>query len=606
MLKTDHAKPIGALNADQQARRRELEIEWQLMHIFISQHLYVAASYVFAPVFVIVAFWMIDDHIPKGIWLWYGVCLLLMVARLFYHRLLVNTTPDVEVMRRRKRELTLYYALVLPFLWSYPMVFVTFDNLEITLAVVCSSILMVMGLVSNTLTLPKLYISYTVVNISVMAAYLLYFDFPLFNYYVAMMLISVVSIFLMGLVNYQSILASILVQFKNADLLAEVTQKNIQIENADRAKSRFLVAASHDLSQPLNALSLSLDLLNKQSDSSDQKVIGYMRASIEGLRKLFNDVLDVSRLDSDTVEVVIRPVNIQELVESLLMEFETLANDKNIDLRTYIYDQWILSDERQLERVVRNLLSNAIKYTPEGGRVLLGTRNHKNSLRLEVWDNGRGIAINEQENIFEEFYQVGNDERDRSKGIGLGLSLVRRICALLEHEIVLHSTLGQGTKFAIVLPLASAAQQRNYLDRTSVMVVNHEPDLNQGWNLKGYSVLFVDDEKVICHLMENLLLSWGAKVSTASTLGEVETYLKQQVPDILLTDYWLQNGETGKMVVERVKQKVSKNIPIVYMTGTTSEIINQSNGRDDEQNKVAVLYKPINADELQQQLMKVI
>jgi len=110
MLKTDHAKPIGALNADQQARRRELEIEWQLMHIFISQHLYVAASYVFAPVFVIVAFWMIDDHIPQGIWLWYGVCLLLMVARLFYHRLLVNTTPDVEVMRRRKRELTLNFG----------------------------------------------------------------------------------------------------------------------------------------------------------------------------------------------------------------------------------------------------------------------------------------------------------------------------------------------------------------------------------------------------------------------------------------------------------------------------------------------------------------
>ena len=608
MPKTDHSKETGAVNTRESALRRELEIEWQLMRIFISQHLYVAASYIFAPIFVIAAFWLVDDHIPPGIWLWYGVCWMLMVARLFYHRLLVNTPPSIDVMRRRKRELTLYYALVLPFLWAYPIVFVTLDKLPLTLAIVCSSILMVMGLVSNTLTLPRLYISYTLVHISVMAAYLLYFDFPLFNYYVAMMLISVVSIFLMGLVNYRSILASILVQFNNTDLLAEVTQKNIQIENADRAKSRFLVAASHDLSQPLNALSLSVDLLDKQSDSADQNVIGHMRAAIEGLRKLFNDVLDVSRLDSDTVEAEIKPVNIQALVENLLMEFETLANNKNIDLRTYIYDQWILSDERQLERVVRNLLSNAIKYTDEGGRVLLGTRNHKESLRLEVWDNGQGIALDEQENIFEEFYQVGNVDRDRSKGIGLGLSLVRRICALLEHELIFKSTLGEGTMFAVVLPLASTEQQRQYLSRPSViesgMEISRAPALNEDWNLNGYSVLFVDDEKMLCHLMETLLLSWGAQVSTASSLSEVDEYLKQQAPDILLTDYWLQNGETGKMVVERVTQKLSKNIPIIYMSGTTSEVISQSANSGGEQSNVAVMYKPVNADELQQQLIE--
>lgn len=224
---------------------------------------------------------------------------------------------------------------------------------------------------------------------------------------------------------------------------------------ASRAKSAFLAAASHDLRQPVQAILLLTSVLSARlSGHPAEPLVANIEASLGALQQLLSALLDISRLDAGVVIPHIRPIPLYDILDRLHGEYGLPAAERGLVLRTVPSQAWIRTDPLLLERILRNLIENALRYT-EHGKILIGCRHRGGAVRLYVMDTGIGIAREHQEAVFQEFFQVGNPERDREKGLGLGLSIVKGLCALLGHRLTLESNPGRGTSFVIELPVAA-------------------------------------------------------------------------------------------------------------------------------------------------------
>ncbi len=240
---------------------------------------------------------------------------------------------------------------------------------------------------------------------------------------------------------------------RNAELLIALDAEKKQVEKADREKTRFLASASHDLRQPLQAMrlfesSLSAILNNQQQ----QDILGKIRATHSSLAALLEPLLDISKLDAGTVSANVQPVFLDDLFYRLQQRYTDVAAEQQIQLRCITTQHRILIDPILLERILSNLLDNAIKHMNQPGKILFGVRRKKRSLSLEVYDNGVGIKAQEQENIFDAFYQLNNPERNSIKGLGLGLAIVKRLASLLNCELQLRSEVSKGSCFSLQLP----------------------------------------------------------------------------------------------------------------------------------------------------------
>lgn len=231
------------------------------------------------------------------------------------------------------------------------------------------------------------------------------------------------------------------------------------LERALAARTRFLAAASHDLRQPVQALLYFINVLElRLRDHPALDLVREMEVSLDGLRALLDSLLDVSRLDAGLVAVNRADVPLDSLLAQLAAEMRPLAEDKGLVLRLVPSRLTVRSDPVLLGRVIRNLLQNAIRYSDKGA-ILLGCRRQRGRARIEVWDTGIGIPETNLQQIFEEFYQVGNSERDRRQGLGLGLPIVQRLCQLLGHDLSVRSREGAGSVFSVGIPLAEGASQ---------------------------------------------------------------------------------------------------------------------------------------------------
>jgi signal transduction histidine kinase len=281
-------------------------------------------------------------------------------------------------------------------------------------------------------------------------------------------------------------------------------------ENANIAKSRFLAAASHDLRQPLHALGLFASALNQRTqDAESRELTGRINQSIEALESLFSEVLDVSRLDAGAVGVNLQAVQLQPLFDRIANDLSSAAEEKNLALRFVPTARLVRSDPVLLERILRNLVANAIRYTEAGG-ILVGLRPRAGRLVLEVRDAGIGIAAEHQARVFDEFYQVGNVERDRRQGLGLGLSIVKRLCDLLGHGLELASAPGRGTVVRIALEAAQAEPANDEVFAVPVIANS----------LKGARIVVIDDEVDVRDSMLALLGSWGCEAAAFPTAEE--------------------------------------------------------------------------------------
>jgi two-component system, sensor histidine kinase len=371
-----------------------------------------------------------------------------------------------------------------------------------------------------------------------------------------------------------------------------------QAVQANQAKSRFLAAASHDLRQPVHALGLfaAAARAHVQGDEG-HTIMDKITASIDSTEALFNALLDVSRLDAGIMLPDVQPFVVDGLLRRLAEEYAPRAAAKGLSLRWRPSAKTVSSDPALLERVLRNYLSNAIRYTRHGA-ILLACRTRGKHLRIEVWDTGAGVAADKLEDIFQEFYQIGNPERNKANGLGLGLAIVKRIASLLGHPIGVTSRLNRGSTFSITLPLASVA---------NVQVVTsdaHGEQLAPDESLLiGAVVLVIDDEVVVLQAVEMLLRQWGCLVVVAQTLKQALAALHalDRTADVILCDYRLQDLVTGIAVVQQLRQALGP-VPAALITGDTAP----DRLLEATQSGLPLLHKPLNALQLKTSLCQLI
>lgn len=377
-------------------------------------------------------------------------------------------------------------------------------------------------------------------------------------------------------------LETLQLRFENLDLVADLRREKAAAEEANAAKSRFLAAASHDLRQPVHALSLFVAAAQIQPINPETRsLLDHIDDSVRSLSRLFGGLLDISRLDAGVVEVNRLSFAVRPVIHNVFREFAAQAEEKGLELRMSVPDVAVHSDPLLFERIVRNVVANAVAYTTSGG-VLIGCRRRGGALRLEVWDTGWGIAPAHQEQVFEEFYQVGNPERDRTKGVGLGLAIVKRLTTLLGHRLELRSKPGRGSCFAVELPIAATSD---------VYPVTTQVDALAPVQLGSGLILVLDDELAIQIGMKSLLESWGYRVLAAGSEQEMLEAIAtaDEAPRLIICDYRLRENETGTAVVDRLRSEFNDDIPAMLITGDTAP----DRIREAEASGLLLLHKPV-------------
>ena len=347
-----------------------------------------------------------------------------------------------------------------------------------------------------------------------------------------------------------------------ANLERKVDERTRQLALANQAKSRFFAAAGHDLRQPLHAMGLFVAQLRSRMNADERRrVIDRIDEAVAAMNELFNALLDISKLDAGALAPSITEFPAARVFQRIENNFSGAAREKGLSLRVVSTDAWLRSDPILFERILLNLVSNAIRYTSRGG-VVLGCRRRGAHLRIEVWDTGCGIPEDQRQNIFDEFYQVGDPNRGQRAGLGLGLAIVDRFCRLLDHPIAVTSKPGRGSRFSVTVPLAAARAAA--LEETVTIRV---PADRSG----GKLVMVIDDDPLVLDGMGSLFRSWGCRVVTASNTTAVRSLAgKKDVPDLIVSDYCLPDGKTGLDVIGELRSAFGLQIPAFLISGDTN------------------------------------
>lgn len=365
-----------------------------------------------------------------------------------------------------------------------------------------------------------------------------------------------------------------------------------EAERANASKSRFVAAASHDLLQPLSAAKLFLASLQGMAPggttggmtgAAAAQIVQRAQNALNGVEAILGSLLDISKLDSGRAAVSVEPVAMNRILRPLRDEFEPLARQQGLALRIIDCGTPVDSDPAYLRRILQNLIGNAIRYT-ERGRVLVGARRRGAALRLEVWDTGPGIAAEDQHVIFQEFQRLG-DSRDMVDGVGLGLAIVERACALLGHPLSLCSEPGRGTGFFVTVPLSMA-------DPAVAPPCRPAPAPAAGGGRLDLVALVVENEPGLRRALSILLESWGVSVFDAPGHAEALALMAaidgDVVPDILLADYQLEAGCTGLDTITALR-KLYPTLPAVMITANRAPELRQRCARSG----VGFLNKPV-------------
>ena len=370
-----------------------------------------------------------------------------------------------------------------------------------------------------------------------------------------------------------------------------------EAEVANRAKTQFFTAASHDLRQPLHAMGLFAEALRQRVAQRDDQpevaqLVNSINESVDALEELFSELLDITRIDSGGVEVHPQHFLVGDIFRKLRLHFEPSAFEKGLSLRLRGGTQAVRADPLLVERILRNLVSNAIRYTNDGS-VLVSCRARGDAMLLQVWDTGVGIREQERVHIFEEFYQVPNTAAvtaEQRKGLGLGLAIVKRLAALMKAPLTVRSRPGHGTVFTLELPRGRMPQ------------ISAEPIPGLGrtaLTLAGRLVVIVEDESAVRSGLEMLLRGWGADIvafdSVAATAAWAASVAAANLkPDLLIVDYRLEEGKTGVDAIKALRARFGAALPAILVTGSTMS----NHDREAHLHDFHLLIKPVLANKL--------
>ncbi len=377
-----------------------------------------------------------------------------------------------------------------------------------------------------------------------------------------------------------------------------------EAELANVAKSRFLAAASHDLRQPLQTLALLHGLLARTVHGERaQRLVGRLDETLGAMSGMLNTLLDINQIEAGVVRADIADFPINDLLGRLREEFTYHAQSQGLALRVIPCGLTIRSDPRLLEQMLRNLLSNALKYTRRG-KILLGCRRWDGTLSVEVWDTGVGIPEDELKAIFEEYHQLDNAARERSRGLGLGLSIVRRLGDLLGHRVRVRSRRGQGSVFSVEVACPSRG--------AAPPIENSAPSVGDGAGGDGVTgrarhagaILIVEDDPEVRELLELFLTGEGHRTAVATDGPAALEVLTRDMsrPNLILADYNLPNGLNGLQLAARVRERLGREIPVIILTGD----ISSDTLRDVSQQNCVQFTKPVKLTELAQAIQRLL
>jgi signal transduction histidine kinase len=411
---------------------------------------------------------------------------------------------------------------------------------------------------------------------------------------------------------------AILLKLENSDLVQRLRKESVQsktaldqaelahtqaktaqamAEKANTDKSKFLAAASHDLRQPLHAMGLFLEALSRSELSDHQiSVMDHAHAASNAASEMLTTLLDFSRLEAGVVTSKPKPFLLQPMLVKLEQEFGVQADTKELLYRTRETTLAAYADPNLTDLVLRNLISNAIRYTDRGG-MLVACRKRPGAVVIEVWDTGMGIAQDQHTEVFKEFHQLGNPERDRRKGLGLGLAIVERISTAMGAMVTMRSEPGRGSVF------------RLWLQEHREDIAQHIAPSQHGKDLRGMRVLVIDDEEPVRLGMQQLLDSWGCISYSADALSSALHYVAlqpmDQQPQVILADYRLREGATGAQAIHALRAYLTlrgheSTTPAIIITGDTAP----ERIREARRTEATLLYKPVLANDLKQALLQ--
>lgn len=406
---------------------------------------------------------------------------------------------------------------------------------------------------------------------------------------------------------------SLLARFEKEALAEQIAEQMAETQRLSDEKTRFFASASHDLRQPLHAIALFGAVLERElQDHTAGQHANRLMDAVHVMGTSLETMLDMSRLDAGVVQPEVTSIALKPMLQALNQMFAARAEEKGLELRMRTTVLMVQTDPQLLQRLLANLVENAIKYTEQGG-VLVLARARRDQVWIDVVDTGRGIAPENREKIFEAFYQIDNPGRDRSQGLGMGLSIVRRLSHLLHHPLQMTSRSGIGTRFRLALPLAygqSTASPESERTKTAIDMSGprpHASSLQVPTLVLPTPVLLLDDEADIGDAMAALLTSYGVRLEVVTDEAAAVQAFSHAVQEnrpfaALICDYRLAKGVDGLEVAHRLRAEFNPDLPFLLVTGETSPERLQR-VRDA---RVTVLFKPVVAQTLLQTLASLI
>jgi signal transduction histidine kinase len=385
---------------------------------------------------------------------------------------------------------------------------------------------------------------------------------------------------LIGSNTNRYIIESIRMRYENVELLHDLIEQKDELDKANRAKTHFLAAASHDLRQPMQAVVLLVESLQERvREPEERRIAESIRSSVASMAALLNAILDVSRFDAGTVKPERAHFPVGRVLDRLRTAFTAEAAQRRLTLHVLPSSAVVDSDPILLYRVLANIVTNALRYTPRG-RITIGCRRRRGTIEVQVWDTGIGIPEENLDDVFREFYQLGNPQRDREQGLGLGLAIVERTARLLGHAVKVRSRPGVGSMFSVAVPIGDAAAVRKpALEERGTWVP-----------LLGCKVLVVEDERDIRAAMTTLLEGWGCHVLTAASGPEAHALLAgtSDAPDVVFADYRLPGGEDGIVLLESLVQAHPSASAILISGDIEPELLKRARDAG-----LTLLHKPV-------------
>ncbi len=347
-------------------------------------------------------------------------------------------------------------------------------------------------------------------------------------------------------------------QKREQALLRQALQK---ADEANRTKTRFLAATSHDLRQPLQSISMNLGVLAGRISVAERKrLIGQTRMALDTTNKLLNSLLNITKLESGKVQPEIEAFFVRDTLERVFNTEISQARDKGQTFRLHACSAAVSADPALLEQLLTNLVANAIRYTPPGGRIVLGCRRLPGRVRIEVIDNGPGIAPEALGQIFDEYWQQEQTRLYKGAGLGLGLSIVKLLAELLRLKLGVSSSVGKGSRFSVEVPLADVAPSVKQLEAAG----------GKRKTRATGTVLLIDDDEAVLDSTSLFLGVSGYRVVVASHAAEALALAEKEAPDLVITDYGLAQRDTGLDLLRNIRSRLRRNVPAIVITGDTS------------------------------------